>query len=362
MKVKFNVTVALASVFGASVMMGFAHADTAWEEVVAAAEREGKVTIIGPPVQPHRDTIMGFEEAYPNIRVEYTGMAPPQFEARLNAERGAGRYLWDILISGMSSTVYERQIPQGWFDPLRPVVVLPEVLDDENWVGGFEAGFLDEKGKYIYAFSAERSGNVGFDTNRVDADSFSYETLLDPRWRGQIAMLDPRGRGPGSVAFRQIVVALGEDGAKKLLKEQDVVLAESPRQVTEWAVRGTYPITVGLTLTDLTIFQGRGIGENIAIYEDPQGFLLTKWGNVALMNGAPNPNASKVFVNWLLTREAQKQWSSTGYVNSRRMDVPLAHPALKVDVDTWESGYNISGAKTAADGVKALRIAEEGLR
>lgn len=333
-----------------------------WQETVTAAEREGKLTIVGPPVQPHRETIMQFEKAFPKIKIEFSGMMPDQFEARLAAERAAGKYLWDILISGMSSTVYERQIPQGWFDPLPPVVVLPEVLDDGKWVGGFASGFLDAEARYVYGFGAQLSGNVSFDRKRVDAKSFSYQTLLDPKWQGQIAILDPRGRGPGSVALRQIIHTLGEDGARRLLRDQNVVLGESPRGITEWAVRGRYPIVVGVSSVDLKAFQKQGIGQDVELYQDPNRFFLTGWGNVVLMNKAPNPKAAAVFVNWLLSREAQDHWARNGAYNSRRTDVEPVNPELRVDLETWTKGYNMSSHRTAKEGVAAMRLAAEALK
>ena len=58
--------------------------------------------------------------------------------------------------------------------------------------------------------------------------------------------------------------------------------------------------------------------------------ISSAFGQVALMNRAPHPNAAKVFVNWLLSREGQSALqriiSTPGEAkNSRRMDVPKEH-------------------------------------
>jgi ABC-type Fe3+ transport system substrate-binding protein len=48
-------------------------------------------------------------------------------------------------------------------------------------------------------------------------------------------------------------------------------------------------------------------------------------GNVALFNRAPNPNAAKIYVNWLLSKEGQTSFArANGYV-SARLDVPTDH-------------------------------------
>ena len=36
-----------------------------------------------------------------------------------------------------------------------------------------------------------------------------------------------------------------------------------------------------------------------------------------LVNKAPHPNAVKVFINWLLTKEGQVAWAKDAEVNSR---------------------------------------------
>lgn len=338
-------------------------APSSWDQVLAAAEKEGRVTVIGPPIRGHRETVMRFEQAYPKIKVEYTGMAPGQFEARLTAERNAGQHLWDILISGMSSTVYDRHIPNGWFDPLRPVVQDPTVLKDDNWIAGFDAGFLDADERYIYAFTAEPASGITIDTRKVSVD-FNGTNLLDPQWKGKIAMLDPRSRGPGSIAFRQVVAVLGEEGATKFLRDQEVVLADSVRQVTEWAVRGTYPVALGVPTSEMLAFQQKGLGKHMQQVQHSQDkqFFLTLWGNVALMNQAPNPNAAAVFVNWLLSSQAQEYWAKDGLVNSRRADVPVTNPDFVVDEETWNNGYNLSDETHGKEGVAAMKIAEQALK
>ena len=58
--------------------------------------------------------------------------------------------------------------------------------------------------------------------------------------------------------------------------------------------------------------------------------LSSAFGSMALMNRAPHPNAAKVFINWLLSRDGQALFQKTVSVpgdarNSRRVDVPKDH-------------------------------------
>jgi len=155
------------------------------------------------------------------MRLEYTGLTATDYEARVGAERRAEQHLWDFRVGGVSPTVYTRQFPQGWYDPIRPLIVLPEVLDDSKWLGGLDAGFLDKEKQRAYAFVWNTSEDVTVNLDIVsDGAIRSFQDLLDPRWKGKIAMDDPRGRGPGSNALTLMRRTLGEDAARRLLLEQ----------------------------------------------------------------------------------------------------------------------------------------------
>ena len=65
-----------------------------------------------------------------------------------------------------------------------------------------------------------------------------------------------------------------------------------------------------------------------------------------MFNGSPHPNATKVFVNWLLSKEGQTLMSKVRGSASRRTDVPtdfidpdrLIKPGLKyIEADTEET-------------------------
>ena len=56
--------------------------------------------------------------------------------------------------------------------------------------------------------------------------------------------------------------------------------------------------------------------------------LTSHSGQIGLVDNAPHPNAAKVFVNWLLSREGQMTMQTVfaegrrGASNSRRTDIP----------------------------------------
>ena len=124
-----------------------------WERTIAAAKRTGVVRISGPPQQAPREVIMMFQKEYPDIKLKYSGLRGRDFIVRARAERRARMYLWDVVIGGVGNTTYEAA-SKGWFQALKPALILPEVLDDSKWLGGFDAGFGDKKKRYVYGFAA----------------------------------------------------------------------------------------------------------------------------------------------------------------------------------------------------------------
>ena len=52
-------------------------------------------------------------------------------------------------------------------------------------------------------------------------------------------------------------------------------------------------------------------------------------GMVAIVNRNPHPNATKVFINWVLSKEGQTIHSRAQGIASRRIDVPTDH------LDSW---------------------------
>ena len=58
-----------------------------------------------------------------------------------------------------------------------------------------------------------------------------------------------------------------------------------------------------------------------------------------MLEGAPHPAATKLFVNWLLTRDVQARIMKAVKLNSRRKDVPEGLPDYAVDYDHIDQYY-----------------------
>ena len=52
----------------------------------------------------------------------------------------------------------------------------------------------------------------------------------------------------------------------------------------------------------------------------------SRWGHIGLMEGAPHPNAAKVYINWLLSKSGQELLAKATATNSRRTDFAPFYP------------------------------------
>ena len=297
-----------------------------WDQTVAAAKKEGKVAINTFTGQGYARVLKLFAQAYPEIKVDHTNLEPVDFSPRIINERKAGVYTWDV-VTMPTSTALQVLRPAGVFDPIRPAIITPDVKNDANWRGGFDAGFLDKDKRLAYAFTLVRAAGTFVNADRVkDGDLKSVKDLLDPRWKGKIAISDPRVIGSTFWPLTIARLKVGDDIMKQLLVDQEPVLSRDRNQLTEFMVRGRYPIAIGLNALALQDFQAKGVGKNIKTILLPEMDYQSSGSLVWLINKAPHPNAARVLINWLLTKEAQTAYAKELQTNSRFTGVEPGDP------------------------------------
>ena len=144
--------------------------------------------------------------------------------------------------------------------------------------------------------------------------------------RGKVAISDPRVIGSTFWPLTVARLKLGDGIMKQLLIDQEPVLSRDRNQLTEFMVRGRYPIAIGLNVLALQDFQAHGVGKSIKTVLLPEMDYQASGSAVWLLNRAPHPNAAKVLINWLLTREAQAAWAKELQTNSRFVGVEPGDP------------------------------------
>jgi len=298
-----------------------------WQRVLAAAKQEGKVAVVGPAGAEARKALSEpFEKKY-GISVEFIGGSGSEMGARLKTERSAGQYLWDIFVGG-TTTQIETLKKSGGLDPVTSALILPDVTEPKNWRGG-KVEFADKDGKYVLVFTTLAKAPIFVNSKLADPKELkSYKDLLNPKWQGKILVHDPRVSGPGQASFTFFYQnkELGPDFIRSLAAQKPDLQRDS-RQELDWLAQGKYAILVAGS--DFTAATLKKEGVPIEVVDHRQlkekSYLTSGNGSVSLLNKAPHPNAAKVFINWLLTKEGQTEFARAQGYASRRVDVPTDH-------------------------------------
>ncbi|MCA1648060.1 MAG: extracellular solute-binding protein [Chloroflexi bacterium] len=304
-----------------------------FDSIVEAAKKEGRVFVATYAGTAYRTAMDAFEAAYPGIKVEQTGFqsSSRDFFPRYFQERQAGLYQWDLIIVP-ATEVLVQAVPQGAVDPVRPLIVRPDALDDKSWTDSFDGGWLDKGKQYSYGITRSRSQTLWINAEQVnDGEVKGYKDLLDPKWKGKILAADLRTKGSGFWPGTSLrIKTKNDDLIKQLWKDQDPVLSTDARQLTEFMVRGVYPIGVGaISKAILLDFLAQGQGKNLKAIPSLELDYVNSSNHVLhYANKAPNPNAARVLVNWLLSKEGSETYSKNIQDNARRADVTPFDPDI----------------------------------
>ncbi len=99
-----------------------------------------------------------------------------------------------------------------------------------------------------------------------------------------------------------------------------------PRQLMEGLIRGRYAIAAtGALKPNLREFLDQNLGKNVKFVEVP-GLMYSNMYSLWHLDRAPHPMASKLFVNWFLSKDAQAIYAPNAERNSRRTDVTPVDP------------------------------------
>jgi len=304
-------------------------ADAEWMRTVSAAKKEGKVSIF----LYHRDNIETavrvFEKSFPDIQLVTASTSAVETGPRLMAERRAGKFLWDICICG-PTTPFGVLYPAKALDPIKPALILPEVVDQSKWWEG-KHHYMDPEGSHIFVFLGSFDmPNLFYNKNLVDPREFkSYWDMVNAKWRGKIVTLDPRQPGRQRVGGRFIynIPELGEKFLTRLFTEMDVTFSRDDRQALDWLAVGKYSLCLFCGNIEAAKAQGLPV-EEFEVYRWKETAAISSGsnGSLALMNQAPHPNAARVFINWLLSRDGQGSFqrimnSPDLLVESMRVDI-----------------------------------------
>ena len=271
-----------------------ARTEEAWEGIVAAARKEGRVVLYSAFVglAAHQDLKKEFE-AY-GITVDILEARASEVRERIRIEQAAGRFAADVSENGRTTTTL--QIDQDHvFEPFGPLPSLGHLKTE------FRA---DEIRLPVFAIVYGILANT---TLVKPADEpKSWLDLADPRWKGKMLADDLRTLGGGGVLFFVLQEQFGRDFQEKLAAQDLKFSREIPANERRVA-RGEYPLYLPVGLTSVPELKGL-----------PVKFIAPKEGlpyigyDLALLKNAPHPNAARLLMEFYLGKKMQQRFANLG--------------------------------------------------
>ncbi len=289
-----------------------------WDKTLDLAKKEGKVVVSLTTSAELRAAIeKQFEKRF-GIDVEpVVGRASTVVRKMVDEAKAGVRYT-DLHMGGAESVI-TGMLPEGIVDPLEPYMMLPEVKDPKQWWGGHI--WVDNAKKFVYGTLAYQPETLWFNTQLMKAEDVrSFDDLLDDKLKNKIGLLDPRTPGSGASLWSYMREVKGEDYLRKLVG-QKLALSRDQRVLAEILAKGNIAVTLGLSYYSFTPFLKAGLP--VASLPAPKEgmYVAGGSGHLVVLKNAPHPNATRLFLNWFLSREGQEVYSRAMHQPTRRLDV-----------------------------------------
>jgi iron(III) transport system substrate-binding protein len=301
-----------------------------WEKTVDGAKKEGKLSLYIYDGEDILATVARlFQKKYPEIDIVTTPGRGNTLAPRIMAERRAGKYLVDVYMAGVT-TAYEVFYRAKILDSVRAALILPEVTDESKWWFG-QHQYVDPENRYIFVYVGNVNQYISYNTKLVQPGEIrSYWDFLHPKWKGRILSRDPKISGSQRIGLRMFYYSpeLGAEFIRRLYGETDITITQEMRQATDWLGAGKFAICFFCQEIPKAKMQGVPVDEFYsAEWKEVRAISTGNQGSMVLLSQQPHPNAARLFVNWLLSREGQIAFqrisnTPTNSEESMRSDIP----------------------------------------
>ncbi|MEK3734930.1 MULTISPECIES: ABC transporter substrate-binding protein [Paenibacillus] len=170
----------------------------------------------------------------------------------------------------------------------------------------------------------------------------SWEDLLDPKWKGQIAFADPAKSGSSYTQLVTMLTAFGKDDeqgweyVKQLVDNMDGKILSGSSLVQRAVPDGEFAL--GITLEDAALRYMEG-GAQIGIIYPSEGTSAVPDG-AAIIKGTKNLEEAKQFMDFLVGKDVQELVQSEFKRRSVRDDVnPVEGLPQTVDIELVEYDF-----------------------
>lgn len=314
-------------------------------DLVAKAQKEGKFVVLSGPegVGDDGDFYKAFGKQF-GLKVTVVGGAADEVNSKIIAERKEGQYTADISSQGDNGT--KRLLAANAFQPLEPLVIDPS-LKDRTSTTQWRVNYVpweDAQKTYCSDIAVESQINfapIYYNTKLVKgadlAGLTSWQSLLDPKWKGKIVMGDIASGDDSSDVVRAYL-RLGQGWFSQLIGSQQpkVLKFGSERAEADDLANGQFAIALfpaGEDSLQTAVTQKLPIASMDKTMSE--GTTGTPIQRLCAMDHPQDPAVTQLFVNWSLSEQGQAAFNATTNRTDRvalREDAPQG----KISNTIWQ--------------------------
>ena len=294
------------------VVAGWSHA----QSIIDGAKKEGRVVFYASmEAQSAQRLVTQFEKKYPFIRVDATRIGSERMATRLIAEAQGRKVQADVVNqSGFDFYgVLQKGIFESYQSPERAALP-PEYKDEQG----------------LWTINSATLNVIGYSTKLVPPAIIpkNFWDLADPKWKGHLLMDENESKWMAGM-----LTYYGEAKVMELLRRlatQEIQFRVGHTLIQTLAAAGERPIVAVAFANGVERLKKDGA----PIDWVPADPIIGLTFGLGLVKDAPHPNAARLFIDFLLSREGQEILAAVGYY-APRTDVlsPLmkqAPPKMKV--------------------------------
>src|SRR5215469_10696855 len=262
-------------------------------KIIEAAKQEGKVSYYTTMTLSQSKKIVDrFQQKYPFIQPELFRGGGDEVLNRIQNEARGNFYAWDVVSTRGDSvlTLRDGKLITSYRSP-ESRFISKDMVDDEGYWTAY----------YVNPYV------LGYNTKLVKKDEVpkTYEQLLDPKWKGKKISLDDSAYG----LLAGLMRAWGKEKAvaffKKLAAQEPIVTIGNTNRV-QLAMAGEYPLIIAYAPTIQ-----RETSKGHPMDWVPLEPVPVQVNPLMLAAKAPHPNAAKLFIDFLLSKEGRRcSWVS----------------------------------------------------
>jgi iron(III) transport system substrate-binding protein len=278
----------LLSVFHLGFSLRSLAQDSHTQKLIDGAKKEGAlVWYMSASIEDAQAILLAFSKKYPFLKTDFFRAGSARLFNRIMNEARAGKVLFDLVaVRGLET---HQLVKAGLLQPY----VSPESA-------AYPAGFKDSKGYWVDYFDSYNV--IGYNTQLVAREQApkSWEDLLDPKWKGKIALDEENFSWYGAMTQKW-----GKEKTQRYMRalaKQDIQLRNGQTLIAQLMAAGEFSVAMVLAHR-IEKMKEQGAPVAWVTTLDPVTVSLHPIGIAAK---APHPNAAKLFVDFILSKDGQQ--------------------------------------------------------